>query len=134
MTLFSSTLQTNMFGLIDNNALWFSCLVSNLDLSYYQIKFNSSLTGATWSGSTILVNQVSKPATSVSVPAQSGTYLIKAFDLTGNSSVNATSISTSVASVDTTLNNIVTNQQDPAFDGAKLDVIETLNETLNKIL
>ena len=60
--------------------------VSNLDLSYYQIKFNSSLTGATWSGSTILVNQVSKPATSVSVPAQSGTYLIKAFDLTGNSS------------------------------------------------
>ena len=106
--------------------------VSNLDLSYYQIKFNSSLTGATWSGSTILVNQVSKPATSVSVPAQSGTYLIKAFDLTGNSSVNATSISTSVASVDTTLNNIVSNQQDPAFDGAKSDVIKTLNETLDK--
>ena len=31
-TLFSSTLQTNIFGLIDNNPVWFNVLISNCSL------------------------------------------------------------------------------------------------------
>ena len=71
--------------------------IADLDLSYYQIKYSSDLTTAStsdanalWGGSSnIAINRVARPATFATVPARSGTFLIKAYDKAGNPSNNA---------------------------------------------
>jgi len=52
--------------------------IPDLDLAYYQIRYSALIDGsATWSNSVSLVEKVSRPATSINVPARVGTYLIK---------------------------------------------------------
>jgi hypothetical protein len=43
--------------------------IPDLDLAYYQIRYSTLLTGASWQNSVSLVEKVSRPATSISVPA-----------------------------------------------------------------
>lgn len=64
-------------------------------LSYYKIRYayDTSATNNTgWSNSTTIVEKVARPATSVTVPARAGTYLIKAYDKYGLSSSTATKL------------------------------------------
>ena len=68
-----------------------------------------------------LVTKVSRPATSITVPARVGTYLIKAVDKLGNFSSNATSVISNVVSVDS-FNNITTVNEHPTFAGTKNNV------------
>ncbi len=70
--------------------------ISDLDLSYYQLKYTSDTTvssvseaNAAWGTSNIVVKRVARPATSVALPARSGTFTIKAVDKAGNYSDNA---------------------------------------------
>jgi predicted phage tail protein len=59
--------------------------VPDLDLAYYNLRYSTATDGsATWQNSVSLVNKISRPATSISVPARQGTYLIKAVDKLGN--------------------------------------------------
>ena len=64
---------------------------------------------------------MSRPATSITVPARVGTYLIKAVDKLGNFSSNATSVISNVVSTDN-FNNITTVNEHPAFSGTKTNV------------
>ena len=64
--------------------------VSDLDLSYYRVRHNSNTSGATWSNSTNVINKVARPGTSASLPARSGTFLIRAYDKGGNPSDSPT--------------------------------------------
>jgi len=78
----------------------------DLDLSYYQVKHNSLTSGATWGNSEfnpIGIEKIARPATSATMPALSGTYLIKAYDKTGKESINAASF-------------VITQSQLPALD------------------
>lgn len=71
--------------------------IADLDLSYYQLKHTSdtsissvSAANTAWGGnSNTVVKRVARPATSVALPARSGTFLIKAYDKAGNPSDNA---------------------------------------------
>jgi len=91
--------------------------VADLDLAYYQIRY-SSLTDGTgdWANSVSLVEKVSRPATSINVPARVGTYLIKAVDKLGNFSSNATGIISNVTSIQN-FNAITSVSEHPDFDG-----------------
>lgn len=83
--------------------------IADLDLSYYQIKYSSDLTTAStsdanalWGGnSNIAINRVARPATFATVPARSGTFLIKAYDKAGNPSNNAAFVVIPAASLPT---------------------------------
>ena len=90
--------------------------VADVDLSHYRVRWASALIAATWAGAIDLVGRVARPATSVAVPALVGTYLIKAVDLKGNESVNATAIVTTIASV-AGLNVVATITENPGFTG-----------------
>lgn len=94
--------------------------VPDLDLSYYQIKYNSLTSGATWdnSGVTSGIEKIARPATSASIPALSGTYLIKAYDKTGNESVNASSFVIN-QSLLPALGVSSTLTENPSFSGSK---------------
>ena len=91
--------------------------IPDLDLAYYQIRY-SSLTDGTgdWANSVSLVEKVSRPATSINVPARVGTYLIKAVDKLANFSSNATGIISNVTSIQN-FNAITSVSEHPTFAG-----------------
>jgi len=91
--------------------------VADLDLAYYQIRYSSVTDGTgDWANSVSLVEKVSRPATSINVPARVGTYLIKAVDKLGNFSSNATGIISNVTSIQN-FNAITSVSEHPDFDG-----------------
>jgi len=92
--------------------------IPDLDLAYYQIRFSTLTTGASWANSVSLVEKVARPATSVTVPARVGSYLIKAVDKNGNFSSNEAVIATNISTVGN-FNAIATQTESPTFSGTK---------------
>jgi hypothetical protein len=92
--------------------------IPDLDLAYYQIRFSTLTSGASWANSVSLVEKVARPATSVTVPARVGSYLIKAVDKNGNYSSNEAVIATNISTVGN-FNAIATQTESPTFSGTK---------------
>ena len=91
--------------------------ISDLDLAFYNLRFSKETDGsASWENSVALVEKISRPATSISVPARQGTYLIKAVDKLGNFSSNATAVISNVTSV-LNFNAVATQSEHPNFTG-----------------
>jgi hypothetical protein len=95
--------------------------IPDLDLAYYAIRFSTATTGATWINSVTLVEKVARPATSITVPARVGSYLIKAVDKAGNLSINEAIISTSLLAVGN-FNAVTTQTESPTFTGSKTNL------------
>ena len=99
--------------------------VTDLDLAYYNLRFSEATDGtADWLNSVALVEKISRPATSISVPARQGTYLIKAVDKLGNFSSNATVIISNVTSP-LNFNSITTQSEHPTFGGTFTNTVLT---------
>jgi hypothetical protein len=96
--------------------------IADLDLAYYQIRFSTQTSGASWANSVSLVEKVARPATSVTVPARVGSYLIKAVDKNGNLSSNETIIATNINTIGN-FNAVATQTESPTFSGTKTNVI-----------
>jgi len=94
--------------------------VPDLDLSHYQVKHTPDTTAPSFQNAQDVVQQTS--ATSVTVPALTGTYLVRAVDTSGNVSQNATTVGTDIQSVEG-LNAVATSTQHPTFAGTKTDVV-----------
>ena len=95
--------------------------IPDLDLAFYQIRYSTETDGTgDWANSVSLVEKVSRPATSVTVPARAGTYLIKAFDKLGNASSNATAIVSNVIGIQN-FNTITSVSEHPNFNGTLTD-------------
>jgi hypothetical protein len=101
--------------------------VADLDLAYYQIRYSTLTSGAEWQNSVSLVNKIARPATSVTVPANTGSYLIKAVDKLGNFSSNESIISNTII---TDLNAVATQTESPTFSGVKTNVYVDDNDAL----
>ena len=101
--------------------------ISDLDLAYYNLRFSEATDGtADWQNSVALVEKVSRPATSISVPARTGTYLIKAVDKLGNFSSNATAIISNVTGA-LNFNSVATQSEHPSFSGTLTNTVITDN-------
>jgi hypothetical protein len=96
--------------------------ITDLDLAYYQIRYSTQTSGASWANSVSLVEKVARPATSVTVPARVGSYLIKAVDKNGNFSSNETVIETNVLAIGN-YNAVASQTESPTFAGTKTNVI-----------
>jgi len=121
---------TNLTGnLIGNQYLLTWSAVPDLDLSYYRVRYASPDSGGSNENSVSLVPKVSRPATSVFVPARSGTYFVKAVDKLGLASINPTAIvlSTNIAAVES-LNFVQTINEAPGFNGTFDDTVELDND------
>ena len=92
--------------------------VPDLDLSYYIIRYSPDLVGVSWGNALTYVDKVSRPASSVSVPARAGTYMVKAVDKSGITSVNYTSVVVPVANIEP-LANTLSLTDSPTFTGTK---------------
>ena len=71
--------------------------VTDLDISWYEIRYQNVTSGATWNESTPLAKVVRRKSNSLVVNAQVGSYCIKAVDKLGNSSANASIVSTNIS-------------------------------------
>lgn len=100
--------------------------IPDADLSHYVVKHNSSTSGATWGTSTTVVEKIPRPATSVSLPARSGTYLIRAYDKEGNFSENVTTVVVLPADLPQ-LGTTDTQTEDPSFSGTLTNAIVVSN-------
>ena len=107
--------------------------VTDLDLAFYVVNFSTATSGAEWSNSVPLIEKISRPGTSVTVPARVGSYLIKAVDKLGGFSSNETVIATDIASIGN-FNAITTSTQNPAFSGTKTSVVRTTDDGTNFFL
>ena len=95
--------------------------VTDLDLAFYQVRYSTLTSGAEWQNSVSLIEKVSRPATSVTVPARVGSYLIKAVDKLGNFSLQATVIATNVTAIGN-FNNVASATENPNFTGTKTNL------------
>jgi len=99
--------------------------IPDLDLAYYNLRFSEETDGtADWQNSVALVEKVSRPATSISVPARAGTYLLKAVDKLGNFSSNATAIISNVTGI-SNFNAVATQSEHPTFAGTLTNTVIT---------
>lgn len=100
--------------------------VPDLDLSYYQVRYNAATSGATWNSSAVAIERVARPSTFATVPTRSGTFLIKAIDKLGQPSENATPLiilATDIPQLGVT----DTQTEDPTFAGTNINtIIDTL--------
>jgi len=92
--------------------------VPDLDLSYYIIRHSPDIVSASWGNASTYVDKVSRPASSVSIPARSGTYMVKAVDKSGITSTNYTSVVVPFANIEP-LANSITLTDSPSFTGSK---------------
>jgi hypothetical protein len=97
--------------------------VADLDLSHYIIRHSPLTSGAIFTNATTLVNKVSRPANTVTVPALTGTYFVRSVDKIGLASLNATSNVTLIENIKD-LNLIATSTQHTGFTGAKSNVVD----------
>ena len=65
----------------------------------YYLKYSPLVTGATWESSATLVRSIPHSATSISVPARIGRYLLKVIDTTGAMSVSPAIASTTIPAI-----------------------------------
>jgi len=97
--------------------------VSDLDLSHYVIRHSPLTSGAIFSNAINLVDKVSRPANTATVPALTGTYFVRAVDKLGLASLNATSNITLIDSIKN-LNQVATSTQHTGFAGTKTNVVD----------
>jgi hypothetical protein len=90
--------------------------ISDLDLAHYTIRYSPLTSGADWNDSISLVEKVARPATSITVPARTGSYLIKAIDKNGNYSSNESIIATNLTEIGN-FNAVATQTESPTFAG-----------------
>ncbi len=96
--------------------------VADLDLSHYIIRHSTATSGAAFNTSRTLVKKLSRPGNSATVPAITGTYLIKSVDKGGRESRNATATIAIINEIEAG-NVVQTVTENPTFSGTKSDVV-----------
>lgn len=92
--------------------------VTDVDLSHYRLRYTPLVSGAMWSSAVDVIEKIAMDATSVSLPAASGSYLIKAVDAGGRESV-AAAVVVSTISATSGFNAVLAIDEDPVFAGEK---------------
>ena len=101
--------------------------VGDLDLSHYKIRYALEEAGATYANATTAVDKVPRPGSNVVIPARPGTYMIRAVDKSGNSSINYTPVVIPEAAFETFTNTQALTDS-PTFSGTKTNCAVTSGE------
>ena len=120
-----STLAVSMVGSNQMQLQWTP--VTDLDVSYYAIRYQNVTSGAGWNSSTNLTQVVRRKSNSVTINARTGAFLIKAVDKLGNESDNEAIVYSNISGLEHYTNvgtyneetiNAVTGQSwEGTFDG-----------------
>ena len=75
--------------------------VIDLDISWYEIRYQNVTSGSTWNESTPLAKVVRRKSNTLTTNAKTGAFLIKAVDKLGNSSANESIVYTNISGLQT---------------------------------
>ncbi len=96
--------------------------VSNLDLSHYIIRHTPLTSGAKFEEGLVVAKKIGKPANTITLPAQTGTYMIKAIDVLGIESENSTKTAIIKNAISRDFNAVASTTESPNFTGTKTEV------------
>ena len=109
-----SDLSVSMVGSDSMQLQWTP--VTDLDVSYYAIRYQDVTSGAGWNSSTNLTQVVRRKSNSVTINARTGAFLIKAVDKLGNESDNEAIVYTNISSLEH-YKDIATYNEETAWSG-----------------
>ena len=95
--------------------------VSDLDLSHYVVRHTPLTSNQKFSEGLIVAQKVSKPANTVVLPAQTGTYMIKAVDVLGLESLTSAKTIIILNSITRDFNVVATQTESTGFAGTKTE-------------
>ena len=117
-TAYPSDVTNFSVNIVGENAQLSWTPVTDADLSHYVIRHTPDTTSPSYPNTTIMAEKVARPANTVTVPAVTGTYFIKAVDKFSNRTVNAAQQGARVDDIGQ-FNVVETLNQHTAFAGTK---------------
>ncbi len=109
-------------NIVNNLAVCSWTANSELDLSHYIIRHTPATSSPVYSGASIIANYISKATNQISLPAQTGTYMIKAVDVLGITSITSTKKAVIRNQIADDFNAVTTTTESTGFAGTKTDV------------
>jgi hypothetical protein len=94
--------------------------VADLDLSHYIIRHTPLTSNTKFEEGLIVAKKIGKPANTITLPAQTGTYMIKAIDVLGLESENSTKTAIIKNAISRDFNVVATSTQSPNFTGGTM--------------
>ena len=105
--------------------------VTNLDLSHYIIRHTPLTSGAKFQEGLIVAKKIGKPANTITLPAQTGTYMIKAIDVLGIESENSSKTAIIKNAISRDFNAVASSTESPNFTGSKTEVEVVTRDSTN---
>ena len=106
-------------NIIDNQAVCSWTPVDDLDISHYIIRHTPATTGQVYSGAEIIADNISKSTNVASVPAKTGTYMIKAVDVLNLTSETSAKKVVILNQINEDFNVVSTQTESTGFAGTK---------------
>lgn len=105
--------------------------VPDLDLSHYIVRHTPLTTTTKFEEGLVVAKKVAKPANTLLLPAQTGTYMIKAIDVLGIESVNSAKSVIILDRIREDFNAVATATESPNFTGTKSETEVVTRNTTN---
>jgi hypothetical protein len=118
-------------NIIDNQAICSWTAVDDLDISHYVIRHTPAITGQVYSGAELIADNISKATNVASLPAKTGTYMIKAVDVLGLASETSTKKVVILNQINEDFNVVSTQTESTGFAGTKTDCEVVTRDSTN---
>ena len=105
--------------------------VPDLDLSHYIVRHTPLTTTTKFEEGLVVAKKVAKPANTLLLPAQTGTYMIKAIDVLGIESVNSAKSVIILDRIREDFNAVTSSTESPTFAGTKSEVEVVTRDSTN---
>jgi hypothetical protein len=105
--------------------------VPDLDLSHYIVRHTPLTTTTKFEEGLVVAKKVAKPANTLLLPAQTGTYMIKAIDVLGIESVNSAKSVIILDRIREDFNAVASSTESPTFAGTKSEVEVVTRDSTN---
>tara|TARA_R110001592_G_scaffold146983_5_gene371367 strand:+ start:2833 stop:6174 length:3342 start_codon:yes stop_codon:yes gene_type:complete len=118
-------------NIVNNLAVCSWTANEELDLSHYIIRHTPATSSPIYAGATIVANYISKATNQMSLPAQTGTYMIKAVDVLGITSETSTKKVVIRNQIADNFNVVTSTTQSTGFAGTKTDTEVVARDGVN---
>ena len=105
--------------------------VPDLDLSHYIVRHTPLTTTTKFEEGLVVAKKVAKPANTLLLPAQTGTYMIKAIDVLGIESVNSAKSVIILDRIREDFNAVASSTESPNFTGTKSETEVVTRDSTN---
>tara|TARA_R110001606_G_scaffold226327_1_gene374453 strand:+ start:2510 stop:5485 length:2976 start_codon:yes stop_codon:yes gene_type:complete len=105
--------------------------VTDLDLSHYIVRHTPLTSSQKFEEGLIVAKKIGKPANTITLPAQTGTYMIKAIDVLGIESENSAKTAIIKNAISRDFNVVATSTQSTGFAGTKTETEVVARDSVN---